>query len=325
MKFTVSSKTLYDGLSKISGLIGTNNIISILDNSLLKLEKGKLTAISSDIENSMKIEIEVDSDEEGSMAIPAKKMLETLKFMPEQPLLINMNEDEKSVEFNSSNGKYKLAGFDANEFPKIPEIADTFEFEIGYKFSAKLSAKIKLFESMNSDDLVKYLQETREEISSLETSIQEMNTLYLSTLAKEQKKEFLQKNLDEYNSLLSNFSEETKHGNIASIDDEITSKTSSKRSYENESMKLKLLESEKERLSSKLKTVQEGLLSIQNSLKKYIIQDTDLLRSLIQNTKSFQISQHSTKALHTFTKFDISKNTRLVLHSIDWLARQFFQ
>jgi DNA polymerase-3 subunit beta len=125
MKFTVSSKTLYDGLSKISGLIGTNNIISILDNSLLRLEKGKLTAISSDIENSMKIEIEVDSDYEGSMAIPAKKMLETLKFMPEQPLLINMNVDEKSVEFNSSNGKYKLAGFDANEFPKIPEIADT--------------------------------------------------------------------------------------------------------------------------------------------------------------------------------------------------------
>jgi DNA repair exonuclease SbcCD ATPase subunit len=152
----------------------------------------------------------------------------------------------------------------------------------------ELSEKIKLFESMNSHDLVNYLQETRQEISSLETSIQEMNTLYLSTLAKEQQRDFLQEKLNQYKSSIDSFSEDIKSGNIGFIKDEIESKVSLKQTYEKECMQVKLLESEKSRLESKFSSLQSSLESIQNSLKKYTIQDTDILRSLIQNTKSYQ-------------------------------------
>lgn len=151
-----------------------------------------------------------------------------------------------------------------------------------------LEEKIKLFESMNSNDLVKYLQETREEISSLETSIQEMNTLYLSTLAKEQQHDFLQEKLNQYKSSINSFSEDIRTGNLDLIKEELESKASLKQTYEKECMQVKLLESEKSRLESKLSTLQSSLESIQNSLKKYTIQDIDILRSLVQNTKSYQ-------------------------------------
>jgi DNA repair exonuclease SbcCD ATPase subunit len=151
-----------------------------------------------------------------------------------------------------------------------------------------LEEKIKLFESMNSNDLVKYLQETREEISSLETSIQEMNTLYLSTLAKEQQRDFLQEKLMQYRDSIEKISDYSKTVNIELLKDELESKTALKQIYEKECMQVKLFESEKSRLESKLSTLQSSLESIQNSLRKYTIQDIDILRSLVQNTKSYQ-------------------------------------
>lgn len=151
-----------------------------------------------------------------------------------------------------------------------------------------LSEKIKLFESMNSHDLVNYLQETRNEISSLEISIQEMNTLYLSILAKEQQRNFLEEKLNQYKSSLESFDKEIKNGNIEIIKDELNVKITLKQTYEKECMQVKLLESEKSRLETKLSSLQTSLESIQNYLKKYTIQDIDILRSLIQNTKSYQ-------------------------------------
>lgn len=151
-----------------------------------------------------------------------------------------------------------------------------------------LEEKIKLFESMNSNDLVKYLQETREEISSLEISIQEMNTLYLSTAAKEQQRDFLQEKLNQYKSSIDSFSEDIRIGNLDLIKEELESKALLKQTYEKECMQVKLFESEKSRLESKLSSLQSSLESIQNSLKKYTIQDIDILRSLVQNTKSYQ-------------------------------------
>lgn len=124
MKFTVSSKVLFDGLNKISGIVGTNNIISILDNFLFQLDNNILKVMSSDVENTMLVEIEVSSNDKGAIAVPAKKLLENLKYIPEQPLLVSINEDSRVLEFNTTNGNYKLAGFDANEFPKMPEIVD---------------------------------------------------------------------------------------------------------------------------------------------------------------------------------------------------------
>lgn len=72
MKFTVSSQLLRDNLSKIYGVVGSNNVITILDNFLFTLEKDKLTVISSDVEISMKVEIAVQSSDSGSLAVPAK-------------------------------------------------------------------------------------------------------------------------------------------------------------------------------------------------------------------------------------------------------------
>lgn len=122
MKFTVSSQLLRDNLSKIYGVVGSNNVITILDNFLFSIDGGILTVIASDVENSMKVEIPVQSDEKGAMAVPAKKLMDTIKFIPEQPLLMNINPTDNVLDIQSNNGNYKLTGFNAKEFPELTKI-----------------------------------------------------------------------------------------------------------------------------------------------------------------------------------------------------------
>lgn len=124
MKFTVSSQLLRDNLSKIYGVVGSNNVITILDNFLFKLEKDNLTVISSDVENSMKVEIPVQSSETGSLAVPAKKLMDTIKFIADQPLLMSINDTDNVLDIQTNNGNYKLTGFSAKEFPELSQIKD---------------------------------------------------------------------------------------------------------------------------------------------------------------------------------------------------------
>ena len=82
MKFIVSSSYLLKQLQVLGGVINNSNTLPILDNFLFELEHSKLTVSASDLETTMASTLEVESDSEGSVAIPAKLLLETLKTFP---------------------------------------------------------------------------------------------------------------------------------------------------------------------------------------------------------------------------------------------------
>lgn len=120
MKFLVSSSVLLKQLSNVQGVIASNPVIPILENFLFELEPNKLTVTGSDLETSMITEIVVDAKESGKIAVPAKILLDILKSLPEQPVTIDMDDETYTVEISSDNGRYKLTGENANDFPKVP-------------------------------------------------------------------------------------------------------------------------------------------------------------------------------------------------------------
>ena len=117
MKFIVSSNYLLKQLQVLGGVINNSNTLPILDNFLFELEHSKLTVSASDLETTIASTLEVESESEGSVAIPAKLLLETLKTFPEQPLTFVI-EDNNTIEISSNHGKYALAYASADEFPK---------------------------------------------------------------------------------------------------------------------------------------------------------------------------------------------------------------
>jgi len=121
MKFIVSSSQLLKQLSVLGGVINSSNTLPILDNFLFELNKNELTISASDLETTMSTTIDVESDSEGSVAVSARLLLDTLKTFPNQPLTFK-TEENNSIEISSSHGKYDMAYFDGNEFPKAVSI-----------------------------------------------------------------------------------------------------------------------------------------------------------------------------------------------------------
>lgn len=121
MKFSVSSSELLKRLQIASGVISSNPVLPILEDFLFQVSKSKLSIAATDLETSIKTQIEVMSDANGTVAVPAKILLETLKALPAQPITFSVDDETFAIEITSAYGKYKLAGENGSDFPQIPE------------------------------------------------------------------------------------------------------------------------------------------------------------------------------------------------------------
>ncbi len=126
MKFIISSTLLLKNLQAILGVINSNNTLPILDDFLFELENNALTITSSDLETTMRVTVLTDmAEEQGTIAIPAKILVETLKTFPDIPVAFSINPENLMVEISAGEGKYKMSGHPSNEYPRIPQLEDT--------------------------------------------------------------------------------------------------------------------------------------------------------------------------------------------------------
>ena len=124
MKFIVSSTALLKQLQLLQGVLASSNTLPILDNFLLEIDGKQLTLTASDLETTITATMPVEAKDKGSVAIPARLLLDTLKAFPEQPLTFTIDGKHHGVEINSDQGKYKMTGFNGTEFPKSPVLED---------------------------------------------------------------------------------------------------------------------------------------------------------------------------------------------------------
>ncbi|MBM6500499.1 MAG: DNA polymerase III subunit beta [Flavobacterium sp.] len=117
MKFIVSSSYLLKQLQVLGSVINSSNTLPILDNFLFELDNKTLTVSASDLETTMSATLELESDSKGSVAVPAKLLLDILKTFPEQPLTFTV-EENSTIEISSNSGKYAIAYAPGEEFPK---------------------------------------------------------------------------------------------------------------------------------------------------------------------------------------------------------------
>ncbi|NBP68218.1 MAG: DNA polymerase III subunit beta [Cytophagia bacterium] len=172
MKFIVNSAYLLKQLSNINGVITTNPVVPILENFLFELEKGSLTVTASDLQTSMITELQVESKEKGNIAVPAKILLETLKNLPEQPVTFSIDESTYSVEIISDNGRYKLSGENATDFPKVPTVSNDF--------SAEISSEV-MSRAVNNTIFATSNDELRPAMTGVYVNLGEKNTTFVAT------------------------------------------------------------------------------------------------------------------------------------------------
>ncbi len=125
MKFSVSSSALQSLLSTTGKVISTKNTLPILDYFLLELKDGKLKVTTSDLETTLVGSMDVESVErEGTIAAPAKLMLDSLKEFADIPLTIESNDSNWEIKISWRTGELSIPGASAVSYPTLPLLAD---------------------------------------------------------------------------------------------------------------------------------------------------------------------------------------------------------
>lgn len=122
MRFIVSTSILLKQLQAISGASSTSTVLPILENFLFEIKDNILTISATDLQTSMVTSLQIEAKEEGRVAMPSKILIETLKTLPDQPVAFSVDTKTLAIEISAGDGKYKLSGENADDFPKIPAV-----------------------------------------------------------------------------------------------------------------------------------------------------------------------------------------------------------
>ena len=125
MRFTVSSTALSSRLNILSRVINSKNSIAILDCFLFEVGNGQLEITASDSENVMKTALALDeADGGGRFAVNNRTILDAVKELPEQPLTLDVDTEQRTVRVIYQNGLYNFTCQNAEEYPQAQQLGD---------------------------------------------------------------------------------------------------------------------------------------------------------------------------------------------------------
>ena len=171
MKFIASSSLLLKNIQILGGILNTNNTLPILDYFLFDISESVLKITASDLETTLSAEIKIESEDNGSIAVPAKLLIDTLKTFPEQPLTFNVLENN-TIEISSNHGKYALAYAKGEEFPKTLPITDPN--------NSSISSKV-LYEAINTTIFASGNDDLRPVMSGVFFQFSSENSTFVAT------------------------------------------------------------------------------------------------------------------------------------------------
>jgi DNA polymerase-3 subunit beta len=154
MKFVVSSSELLGHLQAISRVISSKNTLPILDNFLFNLSGNDLEITASDLESTLITRMKLENtDGDGTIALPARILLDTLKEFSVQPLTFDINMETLAVVISSENGKFNVVGQNGIDFPALPSIKKDKKFEFVINADVLLAGISKTLFATADDEL----------------------------------------------------------------------------------------------------------------------------------------------------------------------------
>lgn len=120
MQLKTNSNNLLKGLQQAVGTIKQNNTLPILDCFHIELQGNDLTITTSDLEVTTIVKLEVESVENGTIAVPNSTLLNLLKTFNNETITLSALNNTLTI--TASSGEYQLAYDDANDYPSTPNV-----------------------------------------------------------------------------------------------------------------------------------------------------------------------------------------------------------
>ncbi len=130
MKIKIIKRHLSDVLSKLQTIAGRKTNLAITTAVLIKTSNNGINIISTDLETGFIGFYPAEIEQEGAVAINAKKLFEIIRDFPTEEIYINEIENYWIDIFNKNNVEYKMPCMNPDDFPGIPDVENISYFNL---------------------------------------------------------------------------------------------------------------------------------------------------------------------------------------------------
>ena len=123
MGFSVKKFDLLRELELTQGVVERKTTIPILSNLLVEARGNGLAITATDLELSIRTSCEARVKKEGAGTIPAKKLYDIVKLLPEAEIKFKLL-DNHWIQLTCERKNYKLVGMSKENFPALPSFPD---------------------------------------------------------------------------------------------------------------------------------------------------------------------------------------------------------
>ncbi|MDH5765663.1 MAG: DNA polymerase III subunit beta [Gammaproteobacteria bacterium] len=163
MKFKIQCEDLLIPLQHVIGAVEKRQTLPALGNVLIKASEDKLIITATDLEIELVSVIELMVDEPGEITLPAKKLLDICKSLPNDAQ-ISIDIDADRAVIKSGRSRFTLVTLPATDFPSLDEITSVYEFTVPQSTLKELIERSSF--AMAQQDVRYYLNGLMMEISS---------------------------------------------------------------------------------------------------------------------------------------------------------------
>lgn len=128
MKFTCTKENLAHVLNLTSALAGKQSHLPILAHVLLQATEAKVEVIATNLEMGARATLRAKIETTGSFTVPAKTLADYVNLLPEEQVVVELQDQE--VIITCGNSSTKIKGLPADEFPVMPEVEGKNSYSI---------------------------------------------------------------------------------------------------------------------------------------------------------------------------------------------------
>lgn len=130
MQFTIQREALLKPLQLVAGVVERRQTLPVLSNVLLVVDGNTLSLTGTDLEVELVGRIQLDEPAEaGEITVPARKLMDICKSLPDDVALTLKVEDNKAV-IKAGRSRFTLATLPASDFPNVEEGPGSMTFQV---------------------------------------------------------------------------------------------------------------------------------------------------------------------------------------------------
>jgi DNA polymerase-3 subunit beta len=110
--------------------VSSRTAIQILSGMLLEARGDELRLAATDMELSLRATLNAQVEGDGAIVLPGRTLVDIARLLPEDDVTIEHRASESVVHVASGSASYTLHTYNAEDFPRLPELTETETFAV---------------------------------------------------------------------------------------------------------------------------------------------------------------------------------------------------